>query len=241
MVLIGVMYIYKLYICIIILIILSILWYITNRSIETFRIFEKCDYDHYVMSKKEIQLSYKLIRDVTNTFDKYGVKYFMVGGTLLGSIRHGGIIPWDDDMDIAVIDSDIEKTHRALTQLAKEGKIRYKTIEFGIIKIYSVHSKEYPFIDLFFYTREDDKYLFKEQSHRDIWPNEWFHKSELFPLQKGKFGPLQLNTPFAPIPHIERAFGTNWNTEYKGAHTHKEGASLEKSEGILTDKLLCHF
>ncbi|WP_290724823.1 LicD family protein [Fibrobacter sp. UBA2449] len=37
------------------------------------------------------------------------IPYYMVGGTMLGSIRHGGFIPWDDDMDFAVSRKDFER------------------------------------------------------------------------------------------------------------------------------------
>ena len=56
--------------------------------------------------------------EVLNTFDKickkYNLKYYLAYGTLLGAIRHNGFIPWDDDIDIHMLSSDIIKIHKIL-------------------------------------------------------------------------------------------------------------------------------
>lgn len=43
-----------------------------------------------------------IAKSVHEIGEKHGIKVYMVGGTMLGAIRHKGFIPWDDDMDFAI-------------------------------------------------------------------------------------------------------------------------------------------
>lgn len=41
-----------------------------------------------------------MLSDIHETCRQYDIQYFLSGGSMLGAVRHGGFIPWDDDMDI---------------------------------------------------------------------------------------------------------------------------------------------
>ena len=46
----------------------------------------------------------EVISDVAKVCDKYNIRWFADYGTLLGAVRHGGCIPWDDDFDICAVE-----------------------------------------------------------------------------------------------------------------------------------------
>ena len=56
---------------------------------------------------QQIELSMLLVID--EFCRQQGLRYYLVGGTLLGAIRHKGFIPWDDDVDIMIPAEQIER------------------------------------------------------------------------------------------------------------------------------------
>ena len=56
------------------------------------------------------------IKEVDAFFTENNLEYFLMGGSLLGAIRHHGFIPWDDDIDIGMMRKDYEKLKQLLRQ-----------------------------------------------------------------------------------------------------------------------------
>ena len=55
------------------------------------------------------QKQFEILIDIDRICKKLGTQYFLCCGTLLGTIRHKGAIPWDDDLDVGFLREDYEK------------------------------------------------------------------------------------------------------------------------------------
>lgn len=100
---------------------------------------------------RDLQLAnLAIMKEVAKFCDEYGLTYWMSDGTLLGAVRHGGFIPWDDDIDLAMPREDFDRfvsefnsiahTHLYATYVGDNNhhiiKVYHKTIPHLFVDIF---------------------------------------------------------------------------------------------------------
>ena len=190
-------------ILIIILLIVS-----TNSSIEQYKITN--------FEKKNL---YGFLELVIQTLDDNDITYWIDGGTILGAVRHNQMVPWDDDIDIGILEDDLDKLLGLNDELKEHG---YEIVKKWELYKFRMIDKEYPFIDIFVFKKEGDKYRMSSDELNDFWPNEYFYEDELFPLKIYIFGNNYYYGPNYPLNYLNRMY-PGW--QFIGIQTsdHKNG------------------
>lgn len=184
--------------------------------------------DHQILTKKEVNELYWMIQQADSIFRKHGIEYFMLAGTLLGSYRHKGLMPWDDDVDIGIMNTyeDIlnsTEVKRSLSQFNLVLTPKHK-IEFGY-KLF-IKDQKYPFIDIFICQKNRNRIEYMDKNSRELWKREFMFHDELYPLREQPFGPLQLYGPNKPSICLMRWFYPFCLFITKPSHHHKEDGTL---------------
>lgn len=79
--------------------------------------------DPAVLRKLQL-VSTRILGEFDRVCAKLDIPYFAYGGTAIGAVRHDGFIPWDDDVDVAMLRSDYERFLREAPEaLASEYEI----------------------------------------------------------------------------------------------------------------------
>jgi len=153
-----------------------------------------------------------LFKKFINFSDKYHLQWWATGGTLLGTIREGKIIEWDDDIDIEISSDAISFMKTKKEELSLNGMIFEKDDHIWRIRYLSPSSKAY--IDIFEVQKAGDRWMYTEKENIERWPKSYFLDEELFPLKTYRFGELLIKGPALPESYLERQYG-NWKTPVK--------------------------
>ena len=77
------------------------------------------EYDKKTLDKLH-NVELELLNEFVRICDKNKLTYFLVGGSLLGAVRHSGFIPWDDDIDVGMPRKDYDKFLKIVTKELKD-------------------------------------------------------------------------------------------------------------------------
>lgn len=118
-----------------------------------------------MQTKKIQQIALSSLKKFIEFCNTHNIQYCILGGTVLGAIRHKSFIPWDDDIDIGLPRNDYEK----LISLAKIYPAPYKIECMEISSLYVT-----PFIKIF-----DTRTIVTENLVRPLRRGVWI---DVFPL-----------------------------------------------------------
>ena len=177
------------------------------------------DHKHYEYKvdgnkKKTFKQLLKIIKLWNEMAKECGIDYWACGGTLLGAVRHSGFIPWDNDIDISIMLSDLKKVKK---NLDKHPVLKYYESMCGLrVYVDDGDNDNETVMDIFicdYYNKITINfcgYLSDEGDPTwwmsEVFPNQHIYGSELYPLKEIAFEDTTIMVPNNEINVLYRNF-----------------------------------
>lgn len=180
---------------------------------------QKCAFDKYkreeilpVCCKNNLL---EMIKFTIGILNSYNFRYFLDFGTLLGCVRNGRIIPYDNDGDISILDDDRKNLDNLIANLSKKyflvkmnkEKTFYKVFLSKINRLHlDIHIRKYK-----------DGYYLSQYSLR----NWGITKNDLLPLKLSSFEGLEVKIPNNYKKYLENGYGKDCLFRHKRKDQYK--------------------
>ena len=167
--------------------------------------------DEYLPAQYEVDRQerlYRLLDRVGAALRQREIPFWAIGGTMLGAVRHQGMIPWDDDVDIALWSHDLARAQAAIRE-DLGGWTRWREA----LRHFSVEERARPDIvlDVFPVALIDGAVRFVNPLARARWHREFLTPVEFGAPALFPFGPTQVPLVGRPCSYLDRVY-PEWDT-----------------------------
>jgi len=196
--------------------------------------------------KDKVLALYKILFDFGRFCEDFEIEYWAEGGTLIGAIRHRGIIPWDDDIDVQTDVSNYNKLLKYRDQMFKYNLGLVFETEFGnLMKIVRPLNQpiseakywSFPFIDVFKMKRRGSNFYYASPEWREL-RGGIVKIDEVYPLRRVKFGYYTIPVPNKSKDIIINNYGDDALSVgyFEGFHSQDHNDNFELGQKVKITK-----
>ena len=177
-------------------------------------------------SENNLKEDKECLKEIAKIFHAEKIPFWVDCGTCIGAYRYGGVIPWDNDLDLSVLINDFQNVMKALKKLDKKKFVAQdwssRSRPGSYIRVYVKKNRNH--IDIYMNDIDPDEktityIVAHENSH--FMPEGWKERERIqkapipfdviFPLKRGKFDDIEIPVPNQTACFLTYKYGPNLN------------------------------